>query len=360
LVGISWGLLREAFVRKFFVQCIESAPKLRDGAPIKQRLRHLFSSNAMFIQCVLYELSFFLASKPLLEQDRIYTRCAGTLPKSERGKIKDVMKAVQAVDTMEKIWVMLGMDDGLCEQELLLSHMDNYLTFLNANLQKWRDGKDTSKNQNNNNEMKVPALDQASVANLGILQYNSDLVLQAQRLLAEEQQKHLGYPVIPTNGNLDDFTCNYEGCGKKFKCRDHLFRHLKRMIPPERMINGYHRQHAKLNIQDPNVTSCPGCKKQTKTVGEMQDHWAEMGVRPFFSARKAHKIKEGKEIEKEQAQAHIDQYEADSCVICLDARREVVNIPCGHLVCCKVCGFVQKTCPICRADIKDVILVYYA
>lgn len=110
LVGIPWGLLREAFVRRIFVYLIENSSKIRDGVSIRQRLRHYFEQNQRFIRCVLYELSFFLASKPLLTQDRIYSRCAGSLPKRDREDMKRGALAVNGVDSLEKVWILLGMD----------------------------------------------------------------------------------------------------------------------------------------------------------------------------------------------------------------------------------------------------------
>jgi len=56
-----------------------------------------------------------------------------------------------------------------------------------------------------------------------------------------------------------------------------------------------------------------------------------------------------------------DQFDdLDCCVICMDSKRSVVNNPCGHLVCCKDCGVLQKECPICRTKVIDTIVVYYS
>jgi hypothetical protein len=52
------------------------------------------------------------------------------------------------------------------------------------------------------------------------------------------------------------------------------------------------------------------------------------------------------------------------CVVCHDAARQVVFMPCKHFVCCVACGReprgnhgIQK-CPICRASIRSRISVY--
>lgn len=41
------------------------------------------------------------------------------------------------------------------------------------------------------------------------------------------------------------------------------------------------------------------------------------------------------------------------CVICMDAKSEVVFIPCGHMCCCLKCGYEDvKSCPMCRSTIE--------
>lgn len=45
-----------------------------------------------------------------------------------------------------------------------------------------------------------------------------------------------------------------------------------------------------------------------------------------------------------------DDEEEDCCVICFDESIQGVFSPCGHMVCCQVCGETQPTCPICRAE----------
>jgi len=55
----------------------------------------------------------------------------------------------------------------------------------------------------------------------------------------------------------------------------------------------------------------------------------------------------------------VDQYEnPDECVICMDKKRSVVNVPCGHLVLCDTCGPTVKECPICRAAITNILTVF--
>ncbi len=64
-----------------------------------------------------------------------------------------------------------------------------------------------------------------------------------------ERELHKGYPVLKS-GSLEKYVCNYAGCGKIFSCRDALFRHLRKMIDPERMVRNYHQDHFKLVVSD--------------------------------------------------------------------------------------------------------------
>ncbi|XP_053389388.1 putative inhibitor of apoptosis, partial [Mercenaria mercenaria] len=49
-----------------------------------------------------------------------------------------------------------------------------------------------------------------------------------------------------------------------------------------------------------------------------------------------------------------------TCKICLDKDACIVFIPCGHMVSCIQCAHEQKTCAVCRGEIKDTIRVYPA
>lgn len=46
------------------------------------------------------------------------------------------------------------------------------------------------------------------------------------------------------------------------------------------------------------------------------------------------------------------------CTICIDANREVVLLPCRHLIMCICCSVGLKQCPIDRVPIKKIILVH--
>lgn len=51
--------------------------------------------------------------------------------------------------------------------------------------------------------------------------------------------------------------------------------------------------------------------------------------------------------------------ENESCKICYTNKKEVVYIPCGHIVACKKCGTGFTNCPACRSNVKDIIQIFY-
>ena len=51
--------------------------------------------------------------------------------------------------------------------------------------------------------------------------------------------------------------------------------------------------------------------------------------------------------------------EDDVCVVCIEKKKNMVFIPCGHLCCCAVCGNkVGSQCPVCRQPILHRNAVY--
>jgi len=206
--------------------------------------------------------------------------------------------------------------------------------------------------------IKVPRLDDQSIATYGILGFNSEQEKKQREALAVERQKHRGYPLLNTKGKLDPLVCNYPECGKRFSCRDHLFRHLKSVIPPERMFKGHHQKHWKIQAnRQPFEPVCEACGEKFETMEAVLAHYGELGVRGFKTRRKSSPDK----VEDKEQDKPIDPYNnPDECVICMEANRAVVNIPCGHMCSCEDCAALTKTCPICRVPIQDVLKVFYS
>lgn len=61
----------------------------------------------------------------------------------------------------------------------------------------------------------------------------------------------------------------------------------------------------------------------------------------------------------EKPKAVFDHKDEPDCVVCLDAQKEQIFVPCGHFCMCKCCisQLVRpKKCPMCREPIKTTIL----
>ena len=51
------------------------------------------------------------------------------------------------------------------------------------------------------------------------------------------------------------------------------------------------------------------------------------------------------------------------CVVCMDAPKDCVMVPCGHQCVCEACAqqltqATTPTCPVCRALIRETMRVY--
>ncbi|KAJ8734100.1 hypothetical protein PYW07_014651 [Mythimna separata] len=56
-----------------------------------------------------------------------------------------------------------------------------------------------------------------------------------------------------------------------------------------------------------------------------------------------------------------DSVSEAECVICMDAKSEVVFVPCGHMCCCQPCANKgMENCPMCRSTIERTIKVMIA
>ena len=48
----------------------------------------------------------------------------------------------------------------------------------------------------------------------------------------------------------------------------------------------------------------------------------------------------------------------DECIVCMEAAKDVVFVPCGHLVACMGCAASLENCPTCRAPITQRIRTF--
>jgi len=63
------------------------------------------------------------------------------------------------------------------------------------------------------------------------------------------------------------------------------------------------------------------------------------------------------EAEEKMRVAQQEAEDSSMCVICLDAPRAVLFMPCQHMCCCPSCG-TGDLCPMCRTTIEGRTPVY--
>jgi len=105
------------------------------------------------------------------------------------------------------------------------------------------------------------------------------------------------------------------------------------------------------------VTKC------LRLLNRKKIHYGDRGVSGYASYRS--KRQDNKEDDESDPSKligkKVDIYDKpDECVVCMDAKRTVVNVPCGHMIACEDCGVMCKICPVCRAPIDDVLKVFYS
>ena len=100
------------------------------------------------------------------------------------------------------------------------------------------------------------------------------------------------------------------------------------------------------------VTKCPACyttiiNKPVKADSSSSSFDAD--------------VKVSKCIKADSSSSSSDaDVKVSECVICQDAMSNTTMIPCGHLCACFNCASKVKICPICRADIVQIVKVYFS
>jgi hypothetical protein len=62
--------------------------------------------------------------------------------------------------------------------------------------------------------------------------------------------------------------------------------------------------------------------------------------------------------EKPAKKTKVDNDDRRECMVCLDAVRSTVFVPCGHTCCCNGCSEKLKQCPFCRANIVQTVKIF--
>ena len=66
-----------------------------------------------------------------------------------------------------------------------------------------------------------------------------------------------------------------------------------------------------------------------------------------------------RDMQREREEARIASARSESdkvtCVVCLSAERNVLLLPCKHLVLCSACAAKVSVCPLCRSVVQDTV-----
>ena len=64
-------------------------------------------------------------------------------------------------------------------------------------------------------------------------------------------------------------------------------------------------------------------------------------------------------LSEPQTEAEAEEIdENEECCICMDKRRSIVFLPCGHVCVCNTCAKDLIQCPLCRVQIQQKIIIY--
>jgi hypothetical protein len=393
LCSLPWPLLREAFVRKLLASLLTNTTQMSAKASIRQRSEHLFLHNRSFLERLAYIMAFFQTGPgklPVLQMDVKYTRCAGSIPRSERDALVAAAQEGSGVSSLVELWGVLGMRRHQdLEDESVLTHIDHFLAYVQANEAAWRAAA-PSVESSEGPALPPAALEQlASIgaqssggagahANQGSQGKRERELAKAQRLAAERAQ-HQGYPKLPVSRRLDGTMCYY--CQRRFPSRMALFAHLRRVIDKERFFEGHHQTHFNLKVAGgptglgvgPYRCLALGCNKFFASSEELWGHYHEMGVQGFEdlpASKKQETHGYNSQLKEESGPAQLanstlpseeaESHDLSVCSVCMDRAPEVVMVPCGHIYACEKCGKKLAECAICRTPVSQVLRVYYS
>lgn len=161
--------------------------------------------------------------------------------------------------------------------------------------------------------------------------------------------------------------CMHKNCNKCFDTENDLIKHLKKF---KVYTPSYHKLHEDIvqelgltenKIKTENIKKCPSmiCKEpEFHSPDELITHFQRLGIEPFWKIGMIF----GKEKEYE-FNKHIKLYDCKQCIICLDAKPNVIFDRCMHSCYCISCydNFIKSNstlkCPLCR-DFFNKIFPY--
>mmetsp|Transcript_99677 Transcript_99677/g.228746 ORF Transcript_99677/g.228746 Transcript_99677/m.228746 type:complete len:842 (+) Transcript_99677:3-2528(+) len=384
LVSVPFPMLREALVRRVLADLHCTGAETCDN---------LWHQNRPQLERLAFVQSFFDAGpgkKPVHELERQYTRCAGTLPRAERAAILEALLESD-VETLEDWWRVVGMDGVFTGDEACATHLLAMRQHCVTNRKVWEllrpsvsRGPAVVTEGVGAGELGKAVVDRRPQTAAKMKQTRRQAEAAA---LAEAKRKHEGYPVLPQPGHLPETLCLY--CGAEFAHRGALFRHLRKMIPPGRMINRWHALHFSVQIplRGSSSRTCPAkCCSGTQfgTYDALLEHLAEMGVPgagPPPSRRSAPEA-EREEVDSAPQQhwsvvadttvqpeivsdaadegAAVDPHaQLGRCCRCPEARAALFA-PCGHCVACSQCAKKAASCWVCSQKVVSVVPVCFS
>ena len=86
---------------------------------------------------------------------------------------------------------------------------------------------------------------------------------------------------------------------------------------------------------------------KASAIREEQDHLEESAVASVL---------QGTMVEPDREPSA--EEEANACVVCLDACKNTVLLPCRHMCVCSACAGELSVCPLCRSEVRDQMQVY--
>lgn len=377
LVSVPFSLLREPLVRRVLSD-MQGAPSASVAVLLKQ--------NREMLERLTFVQSFFEGGPGKLgvkELEKKYTRCAGTLPRSEREQLLGAVREAY-VESCEDWWRMTGMDGVFTDDEKCAANLQALRQHVLEHAGEWRK-KEVEQPKVEYRASHVGAAELGSSLQRGSVfltaaakrQQNSE---QKKKELLAAQELHKGYPEL-VNGKLDSHKCLY--CHESFKSKGALFRHLRKMIPEERMINGWHQSHLSVQVcpeafSGPAPFRCPvGCCGQSfSSVDEFRSHLRMMGTRipePESPSEAQDAINVGLGADRTQGSEVADAACADvaeaaapdphdalgKCFRC-SAARDTVLAQCGHNVVCYKCSEGLEACPVCSKPVTLRIKVCWS
>lgn len=99
---------------------------------------------------------------------------------------------------------------------------------------------------------------------------------------------------------------------------------------------------------------------ETLLKGSMSARWLLLMLQPL-ARHFEHKRYAGGEIPAELVSHAAVENEIDLCIVCADAKKNIMLLPCNHMCLCKECANLNrfKYCPICRTEVEGSNVVFW-